>query len=278
MAEPTYEKSRVTPLTAALGAEVSGVDLGKPLDEATRDEIYTAWLSHQVLFFRDQDISLQEHKNFALAFGDIFTHPVYQPLKDQGHPEVLVLSSGGDKPGGVAATWHSDVTFEPEPPMASILRAVEVPEAGGDTMWASMYAAYEALSDTMQRLLGQLRAIHAPGYFYEIATPEQRRRFDERPPTTHPIIRTHPATKRKGIFVNQTFTRGIEGMNAGEGQALLNFLYRHIETPDFHCRFHWTPNAIAMWDNRCTQHRVCADNPNARRHMQRLTLLGDAPF
>jgi len=278
MPEREYSRISVTPLTAALGAEVSGVDLGKPLDAETRDEIHAAWLSHLVLFFRDQKLSLQEHKNFALAFGELFTHPVYQPLKDQGHPEVFVLSSGGEEPGAVASTWHSDVTFEPEPPMASILRAVEVPEAGGDTMWASMYAAYEALSGAMQRLLGQLRAIHSPGYFYGIATPEQRRRFDERPPTTHPVIRTHPVTQRKGIFVNPTFTRGIEGMKEDESRALLDFLYRHVETPDFHCRFHWTSDAIAFWDNRCTQHRVCADNPRARRHMQRLTLLGDAPF
>ena len=149
---------QLTRLAAALGAEVSGVDLRRPLDEPTLKEIHEAWMEHQVLFFRDQDVSLDQHKDFARSFGELHVHPVLQPLKDEGHPEVVLLVRGGDMGGFVAEKWHSDVTFEKKPPLGSILRAVEVPEAGGDTMWASTTAAYEALSETMQTLLSDLRA------------------------------------------------------------------------------------------------------------------------
>ena len=271
-----YQRIEVAPLTAALGAEVTGVDLRRPLDAETRAEVEEAWLQHLVLFFRDQTLSMDEHLQLALQFGEIYNHPVYQPRRDEGRPEIFELISGPEQPY-VAERWHTDITFEPEPPKASVLRGVEVPAAGGDTMWANMYAAYEALSDRMQRLLSGLRAIHEPGFFYQIATPEQKRHFDERPPVTHPVVRTHPVTGRKGLFVNETFTRAIEGMKEPESQALLGFLYRHIDTSEFHVRFHWTPDALAIWDNRCTQHRVVADRPEARRVMQRLTLAGDRP-
>jgi taurine dioxygenase len=203
---------------------------------------------------------------------------VDQPLKVAGHPEMFVLESDGERPF-VAERWHTDVTFEPEPPMASILRAIEVPEAGGDTLWASMYAAYDALSDRMQHLLSDLRALHGPGnYALSIASEQERRRFEERPPVVHPVVRTHPVTGRKGIFVNPVFTERIEGMKDAESQSLLTFLYDHVASPEFHCRFHWTPGAVAIWDNRITQHRVVADRPEARRVMHRITLAGDKPF
>jgi taurine dioxygenase len=266
----------VTRMTAALGAEISGVDLTKPLTAAIRDEIQQALDEHLVVFFRDQDITVEDHIRFALALGEIYTHPVHQPLKEQGRPEIFELKSGPDMPF-VAERWHSDVTFEPVPPKASILRAVEVPEVGGDTMWASMGAAWEGLSDRMQRILSELEAVHRPGYFYENANAEQRKHFDERGDVSHPVVRTHPLTGRKGIFVNCNFTAHIVGMKERESQSLLGFLYDHIDSPEYHVRFHWTRNAIAMWDNRITQHRVVADDPAARRVMQRLTLAGEVP-
>ncbi len=267
---------QATRLAAALGAEVSGIDLREPLDEPTRKELHEAWMEHQVLFFRDQDLSLDQHKDFARNFGELHVHPVLQPLKDEGHPEVVLLVSGGNMGGFVAEKWHSDVTFEQEPPLGSILRAVEVPEAGGDTMWASMYAAYEALSDTMQSLLSGLRAVHHSGFFNQLAKEDQKKDLQQE--SVHPVIRTHPVTGRKGIFVNPVFTRRIEGMKPAESDALLRFLYEHVDQPEFSCRFHWRADSIAMWDNRCTQHRVIRDNLVDPRRMQRITIRGDRPF
>jgi len=266
----------VEPVAAALGAEVSGVDLAC-VDDATCREIHEAWMQHQVLFFRDQDITLDQHKTFARRFGELHVHAVLQPLKDQGHPEIVVLESNETFPF-VAEQWHSDVTFEREPPLGSILRAVVVPETGGDTMWASMYAAWEGLSDAMQRLLSGLRAVHDGGGFNAIADAEQKKRLAQDNRAVHPVVRTHPVTGRKALFVNSTFTKGIEGMTPAESRALLRFLFAHVDSPEFTCRFRWRRNSIAMWDNRCTQHRVIRDNLAAHRRMERVTIRGDAPF
>jgi len=266
----------VEPLAAALGAEVSGIDLTRPLDEATFDALHAAWMTHQVLFFREQEITLDQHKAFARRFGDLHVHPVLQQLKAQGHPEVVVLESNDAAPF-VASEWHSDVTFERRPPLGSVLHAVQVPPAGGDTMWASMYAAYDALSGEMQRVLSSLRAVHDGGGFRAIATADQAETLERDARATHPVVRTHPVTARKALFVNATFTKGIEGMHPKEGRALLRFLFEHIASPEFSCRFRWRPNSIAMWDNRCTQHRVIADAATAHRRMQRITICGDEP-
>ena len=273
----SYQAIEVEPVAAALGAEVRGVDLARPLDEPTHKELVEAWMQYQVLFFRDQPLSTQQHKDFAARFGALHVHPVLQPLKDQGHPEIVVLENTPERPY-LAQAWHSDVTFEQEPPMGSVLRAIEVPPYGCDTMWASMYAAYEALSDTMQRLLSGLEAIHDEGFFRMLAKPEQRKKFEEAPKTVHPVIRTHPVTGRPGIFVNSGFTRSIRGMKPAESQTLLRFLFRHVGSPEFTCRFRWRQDSVAMWDNRCTQHMVVPDNPTAYRHMQRVTLQGDRPI
>jgi taurine dioxygenase len=272
-----YQRIRVEPTAGALGAEVSGVELQKPLDQETLAEIRRAWLAHQVLFFRDQPLSIDEHKAFARGFGELHIHPVLQQMADQGHPEIVVLESDARRPF-VADRWHSDVTFEREPPLGSILRAVEVPAAGGDTMWASMTAAYDALSEPMKAVLAPLRAIHSGAGFRKRATESQREALAQNESHSHPVIRTHPETGRKGIFVNSTFTRSIEGMTARESAALLQFLYEHLASPEFSCRFRWRKHSIAMWDNRCTQHRVVADNLTAYRRMERVTLIGDRPY
>jgi len=273
----SYAHFAASPVAGALGAEISGIDLRSPLSDAALRELHDAWMTHQVLFFRDQDITLDQHKAFARRFGTLHVHPVLQQLKDEGHPEVVVLESSASAPF-VASEWHSDVTFERCPPTGSILRAVAVPEAGGDTMWASMYAAYDALSDTMQRLLSGLRAVHDGGGFRAIATREQTDALERDERTLHPVVRTHPVTGRKALFVNATFTKGIDGMTHGEARALLRFLFDHIASPEFSCRFRWRKNSIAMWDNRCTQHRVIADNLREHRCMHRITIAGDAPY
>jgi taurine dioxygenase len=265
-------------LAGALGAEVRGIDLARPLDAATRQALHEAWMEHQVLFFREQAISVDEHKAFARNFGELHVHPVLQQMADQGHPEIVVLESDASRPI-VADRWHSDVTFEKCPPLGSILRAVAVPAAGGDTMWASMYAAYEALSDAMQRLLSGLAAFHDGGGFRAIARNDaQKKDLESRQNAVHPVVRTHPVTGRKALFVNSVFTKGIVGMKPAESRALLGFLTEHLSAPDFTCRFRWRKDSLAMWDNRCTQHRVLADALPEYRRMERVTLIGDAPY
>jgi len=264
-------------LAGALGAEVSGLDLARPLDAATRQALHDAWMAHQVLFFRDQAISVDQHKAFARNFGELHVHPVLQQMAAEGHPEIVVLESDASRPI-VADRWHSDVTFEKCPPLGSILRAVAVPAAGGDTLWASMYAAHDALSDAMQRLLSGLSAFHDGGGFRQIAKDEaQKKDLESRQSAVHPVVRTHPVTGRKALFVNSVFTKGIVGMKPAESRALLDFLYDHIATPDFSVRFRWRKDSLAMWDNRCTQHRVLADALPEYRRMERVTLIGDAP-
>lgn len=276
----TYRHITVNPIAGALGAELSGVQLGN-LDDATFQEIHTALLEHQVVFFRDQELTREQHKAFGRRFGELHVHPFLQPLKNEGHPEFVVLESDAQHPF-VAEAWHSDVTFQDRPPMGSVLRCVAAPEFGGDTMWASMYAAYEALSDAMQRVLSDLVAIHDTTRTFSRDTYRTEhiggKKAEQVVIAEHPVVRTHPETGRKGLFVNSTFTNSIKGMKAAESTALLNFLYHHIETPDFACRFRWQKNSMAMWDNRCTQHRVVADNLAAYRRMERITILGDRPF
>jgi len=260
------------PIAGALGAEVSGIDLAKPLDPTTKKELHEGWLRHQVLFFRDQDITRDQHKAFARNFGELHIHPVLQQLRDQGHPEVIVLESDANRPF-LADRWHSDVTFEQAPPMGSILRAVAVPATGGDTMWANMVLAYEGLSEKLQRFVDGLEAFHDPSYHQKTA--------DERgvpiQSSTHPVARRHPETGRKALFVNSAFTRRIVGLKPDESAALLALLFKRIEDPDIQCRFRWRKNSVAMWDNRCTQHRVVADARSEYRRMERVTLVGDVP-
>ena len=273
-------KIQVKRMAGALGAEVEGVHLGR-LDDDGFAQVRAAFLEHQVLFFRDQEITREEHKNFGRRFGTLQIHPFLQPLKDLGHPEFVVLASDERYPF-VSEAWHSDVTFVDNPPLGSVLKCIVTPEFGGDTMWASMYAAYEALSDKMQHLLSELVAINDTARTFSRGDYKIKRDGDQLPPqllsSEHPVVRTHPETRRKGLFVNSIFTASIKGMKPAESDALLNFLYRHIETPDFNCRFRWQPNSIAMWDNRCTQHRVCGDNKTAPRIMERLAIDGDRPF
>ena len=273
----TYRHISVSPVAGALGAEISGVDLGS-LSDAAFAEIRAALLEHQVVFFRDQELTRDQHKAFGRRFGTLHVHPFLQPLKDEGYPEFVVLESDANRPF-VAEAWHSDVTFQEEPPLGSVLRCVEAPEFGGDTMWASMYAAYEALSGPMQRLLSDLVAIHDTSRTFSRENYGHIGKRAERVVAAeHPVVRTHPETGRKALFVNSAFTQAIKGMKPAESAALLGFLYHHLESPDFTCRFRWRKNSMAMWDNRCTQHRVVADHVAAYRRMERVTIEGDKPF
>lgn len=271
-----FERIQVEPFAASLGAEVSGVDLAGPIDDPTVKEIHDAWMAHQVLVLRDQHIDVDQHKDFGRRFGELHIHPVIQPMAAEGHPEILVLEANEENPG-VASSWHSDVTFQSAPPLGSILRCVTAPDVGGDTMWASMYAAYEALSPTMQEMLSGLRALHSGGLFKAVAIGEKKQALEADDEAVHPVVRTHPVTGRKALFVNPVFTRKIVGLRTAESRALLGFLFEHLASPDFTCRVRWREGTIVMWDNRCTQHRVVADGLSGRRRMERVTLLGDVP-
>jgi taurine dioxygenase len=273
----TYRRIQLKPIAGALGAQVSGADL-RELDDATFAEIHAAWLQHEVLFFRDQDLSPAQHKAFGRRFGTLQVHPFLHSRADDGHPEIVVLESDEKMPV-VADGWHTDVTFSATPPMASLLRGVDVPDYGGDTMWASCSKAYDGLSTKMKGFLSELTAIHDTSKtFSRAAYPSKNHPdADKMPSAEHPVVRTHPETGRKSLFVNPAFTLRIRGMRAGESRALLGFLYEHITSPEFTCRFHWEKNSLAIWDNRCTQHRVVADNLKAHRRMERVTVDGDRP-
>jgi taurine dioxygenase len=279
-------KQRITvhPLTGALGAEISGVNLAEPLDDETFAEIRQALLDNLVIFFRDQNISPEQHLEFGRKFGELHVHPFIPTL--EGYPEIIKLQSADDGPGEMAYqsnTWHTDLTYEAVPPMASILRAIEVPEAGGDTMWNNLYLAYEGLSARMQAFFDDMTAIHfiamsMPANFLEQKwAGKQVERFHEKTPAVeHPVVRTHPETGRKALFVNRNFTSHLKDIHREESDALLNYLYQHIEQPEYQARFHWADNSIAMWDNRCTQHYAITDYAS-RRVMHRVTVCGDPP-
>ena len=269
----------VRPLTACIGAEVRGVDLREELPEATIRALEAALLEHLVLFFRDQDLTPGEHVAFSRRFGELLVHP-FGPIHPE-HPEIIVLDQ--TRPVGEGTDiWHSDTTYMPEPPLGSVLRAVQVPEVGGDTCFASMVAAYEALSPAMREALDGLRAVH------DIAVPVQRAlRFGDSklsveearekwPPLSHPVVRTHPVTGRKALYVNRNATTHIEGLSERESEWLHAFLCDHVRAPRFQCRFRWAPHSIAFWDNRASQHYAIPDY-HSRRIMHRTTLIGDTP-
>ena len=265
------------PLTATIGAEVAGVDLADDLDESVIDEIREALLEWKVLFFRDQDrLDRTRHVAFGRRFGELEVHP-FTP-KGQEQPEVFVIPAGGEN--RAPSTWHSDVTWRPEPSLGSILRAVELPPVGGDTLWADMGVAYDLLDDeTKQRIDGR-KATHDYASAFGRGRPVvvQEKMRAQHPTVEHPIVRTHPETGRKTLYVNVAFTRSIVGMDDDEGGRLLQRLYRQSTIVDLQCRFRWSPGSVAFWDNRATQHIVANDFLPARRVMERVTVVGDKPF
>lgn len=275
----TYERISVTPLSPLIGAEIDGVDLSLPLGNQVFQEIHDALMAYQVIFFRDQHLTLDQHKAFGRLFGDLHVHPAAPATG--GDPEVVTIHADANSTsvsGG--QQWHTDVSADVEPPMGSILHLHQVPETGGDTLFASMYAAYDALSDDMQRFLSGLQAWHSSEKRHKARYGHlgQLRDGDSYPKALHPIVRTHPVTGRKGLYVNTIFTTHIEGLRKPESDAVLHMLYDHIATPEFNCRFRWRENSVAFWDNRCTQHRALWDYFPETRHGHRVAVCGDKPF
>jgi taurine dioxygenase len=272
----------VEPVSGTVGAVVEGVDLSEPLEHSMLAEIRQAFLAHHVLFFHDQDLSAEAQLRFGRYFGELDTHPFVEGT--EAHPEVIEIITEPDDLLNFGGGWHSDVTFLDEPDLGSILYAVEVPPFGGDTLFADQHAAYEALSDTMKDLLDGLVAKHSAGPQYaeggystlsksmKTKSPERADRV-----VCHPLVRTHPETGKKALYVNPSFTVGIDGMRMDESMALLGFLFNHAVREPFTCRFRWSPGSVAMWDNRSVQHYALFDYRGHRRHMRRISVRGDRP-
>jgi taurine dioxygenase len=260
MTTATSTSLDVRPISGTLGAEVAGVDLAH-LDDATWDAVRRAWLEHLVLFFPAQHLSADAHVALGRRLGEPEIHP-FIPKLDDTHPEIVVLDS---ERGGKADTWHTDVTFSPTPPLASILQMNVCPARGGDTMWTNQYLAYETLSPPLRDLLDGLTAVHA-------ATPFGHPEIT----AAHPAVRVHPETGRQSLFVNRTFTSHFVELRRPESDALLDYLCRWSEQPQFQCRYRWHEGSVGIWDNRCTQHYAINDY-DERRVIQRVTVLGDAP-
>ena len=276
-----YRKIAVQPIAGSLGAEIAGVDLACALDDETLAEIRRAWLEHLVVFFRDQRLAPREFMAFARRLGRPVEYPFVKGL--EGYPEVIEVKKLEHERTNFGGIWHSDTAYLAQPPMASMLLAREIPPYGGDTEFANQYAALEALSPKLQEVLEGLRAVNSSAKADVTRTREDRIRTDGRSDARehyeaeHPVVRTHPETGRKALFVNVAHTVRFAGMTEEESAPLLEFLFRHQVKAEFTCRFRWTVGALALWDNRCAQHNPVNDYHGFRRVMHRITLAGDTP-
>ena len=288
----SYRRIKVRPIAGALGAEISGVNLAS-VDDDTFAEIRAAWLEHLVVFFRDQVITPDQQIAFAKRFGEIHYHPFMQGMPE--HPEILEIVKEEGDTRAFGETWHTDQMFNPKPAKATILYAKETPDAGGDTLFANMYLAYDALSEPMKAMLagvktwnvgdrkklsqgdgkGSLREGRYVGNQRMAA--KVRDPGDLQTETAHPLVRTHPETGRKAIYIGN-HTQTLHGFRHAEARPIVDFLVAHTVHPEFTCRFRWAVGSLAIWDNRCTQHRALNDYPGKRRRMHRITIAGDAPF
>lgn len=268
------------PLTPAIGAEVRGLDPTVPMDTATRNAFELALAERGVLFFRATDMTPVQLRDFAAALGPLQTHPAYGTVA--GTDAVTILESTAERPTKIEQ-WHTDMTFRHAPPKITMLHAQRIPPAGGDTLWSSMTAAFDGLSAPLQRFLCTLTAVHdfSAGFRESLAEPGGRERLADavaaNPPVEHPVVVVHPLTGRRGLYVNSLFTVAIRGMRARESRALLDLLFAHVTEPEYVCRFRWVPGALAVWDNRCTQHKPVNDYFPAHRLMHRVTVDGEAP-
>jgi taurine dioxygenase len=278
VAEMQTQTFTVSPVTPVVGAEVQGIDLSTPPDEAAFRDLHAALLRHQVLFFRDQDIPVESQMVLGAMFGELVAHPNDPGL--EGHPEVMIIHADENSKRVAGESWHSDVSCDPEPPLGSILRIHTLPETGGDTLFASMYAAYDALSEPMKGFLNGLTAVHDGAPYYRSVNARIGRDDGGRayPRAEHPVVRTHPESGRKALFVNSMFTTHIVGLPQKESDAILHFLFDHIAQPQFQCRFRWQKNSMAFWDNRCVQHQAIWDYWPQTRSGYRVTIKGDRPF
>ena len=278
-------KIEITPIAGALGAEIHGVNLAEDLDAEVIQEIRQALLDNLVIFFRDQELNPAQLINFAKKFGPLDEHDFVQGLPE--YPEILRLVKEADETGrNFGGGWHSDVTYQEEPALGSVLYALDVPPVGGDTLFSNQYLAYETLSDGMKELLDGLLCVHSAKGIYDpdgissrsfvnMAMEPGEKANEE---VEHPVIRTHPETGRKGLFVNGNFSKRFKGMTAEESAPLLKYLFEHGRREAFTCRFRWEKGSVAFWDNRAVMHQAINDYEGYRREMHRVTVAGDRPF
>ncbi len=276
-----YRKIEVRPIAGALGAEVRAVDLARLPDSATIAEIRRAFLENLVVFFHDQDLSLDQYMAFARAMGAPVEYPFVKGLP--GFPHVIEVKKLEHERANFGGVWHSDTSYLDEPPMGSMLLAREIPPYGGDTLFANQYLAYESLSEGMKRMLDGLKAVNTSAKADVTKTREDLIKSGGREETrkdyaaAHPVVRTHPETGRKALYVNMAHTARFEGMTDEESAPLLGYLFQHQVRPEFTCRFSWQVGSIAFWDNRCAQHNPVNDYHGFRRVMHRITLAGERP-
>jgi taurine dioxygenase len=277
---------KINRIAGALGAEVSGVDLSQSLPETVIAEIRRALLDNLVIFFHDQHLTPEQHLSFGHRFGEFQIHDFVEGMAE--HPQIIEVRKEPEEKRNFGGGWHTDVSYLERPALGSVLYAREVPETGGDTLFANQYLAYEALSDGMKRMLEGMIAIHSARRPYGV---NAARAFDPGPSSMsfhfsetahaeveHPVVRTHGETGRKTLYVNGTFTTRFKGMTEEESAPLLHYLFQHAVRPEFTCRFRWRRNSIAFWDNRCVQHNAINDYHGARRVMHRVTIEGERPI
>ena len=274
-ASAPYESITVEPLTPVIGAQISGVDLAAPSPRQVA-EIERALVAHCVVFFRDQQMTPTQHLDFGRKFGPLHLHPAAP--HETGQPELMIITADKDSPRANGEGWHTDVSCDEEPPLGSILYIKECPAQGGDTLFANMFAAYEALSDRMKAYLEGQVAVHDGernyrGTYANFGVQDKA----AYPRAVHPIIRTHPVSGKKSLYVNRGFTRSIQAIPSDESDAILAYLFEHAANPLFQCRFRWQPNSVAFWDNRSAQHRAIWDYWPQRRYGNRVTVKGDRP-
>ncbi len=282
-----FARIEVLPLSGAMGAEVRGVNLAAPLDDETFAEIDAALVDFGMIFFRDQQLDLAQLAAFARRFGELDVHPIVKGMEE--HPEIVRVWKPKGESASFGVGWHSDNSFFPEPSKASLLYGVTIPPYGGDTLYASMEKAYAALSPAMQHFLDPLHAVHSAARAYDPRVTGEHKyrgeapiqyRYDEQAiysEVVHPVIRTHPQSGRKSIFVNPMFTQRIVELSEAESRAVLDFLFAHSVRPEFTCRLRWQPRTLAIWDNRSVQHYAMDDYRDFDRLMFRATVRGDMP-
>lgn len=277
-AAPPFQVER---LGVRLGAEISGVDLREPLPPATLHAFEAALIEHKVVMLRDQHLTTEQHVALSRQFGDLEVHP----MRPQGEfPEILVLDNHKDNPVLSTDVWHSDTTFRKTPTKYTILRCQIMPKLGGDTLWANMEAAYDGLGSSFKTMVDGMRAVHDFQNFRVLFknTDEDRAKLrkmeDLFPNPSHPVVRTHPVTGRKSIYVNPQFTLRIEGLKPAESRAILDVLFAQALVPEYQFRLRWAPGTIVFWDNRSTQHYAANDYYPERRRMERTAVIGDVPF
>ncbi|MEJ2867295.1 TauD/TfdA family dioxygenase [Actinomycetospora sp. OC33-EN08] len=275
--EHCYSGFDVTPVGVVLGAEVTGIDLAQPLDLETRLELHRALLNWKVLFFPEQHLSSVEQRAFAQQWGELETNPLLEAGED---PSVVRFAKGGDGPQSYENIWHVDTSFRRAPAMGAVLRMITTPPFGGDTMWADMGAAYDNLSDEVRARIDDAVAVHdmVPGFARFLDADKLQKLEDTFPPVTHPVVRIHPETGRRTLFVNAAFTTRIVGMEQAESDALLRHLFAQAHVPEYQVRYRWTEGTVTFWDNRATQHYAVGDYGSHVRVAERVAILGGKPY